>query len=148
MRPHIFAAAALEHQPHPGVRLADLMKMERGRAGTAVGAVILARERIHGILSQIPFFCGEGHRLARGLSKADLVVADGAVHIKQDAAGVLAEGLGLGFRQRDVLVNDLDGIGRQRILLLVLERRQQGPMHVVRNFGGRAADQFNQGIMQ
>ncbi len=50
--------------------------------------------------------------------------------------------------QRDVLVNDLERIGGEGIFLLALQRGENGAMHVVGNFGGGAADEFDEGILQ
>ena len=120
------------------------MKMKRRRTRPAIRAVVLAGERIHGILAEKTFFRRQLHRFARRFGKRDLVKADRTIHIKQNAAGVLADRLRLGFRQRDVLVNDLEGVGGEGIFLLVLQRREDGLMHVVGNLGGRAADEFDQ----
>ena len=46
-----------------------LMKMNRRRARAAVRAVILAGNRIHGVLPEITFFRRQLHRLARRFSK-------------------------------------------------------------------------------
>ena len=57
-------------------------------------------------------------------------------------------GCDLFFRQRDVLVNDLHrGLG-DRSFLLLFQRVEDGLVDVVGNFGRRAADQFDQGILQ
>ena len=85
-----------------------LMKMKRRCARPDVRAVVLAGERIHGVLAEITFLRRQRHGVARGLGERDLVEADRAIHVKQNAARVLADGLRLVFRQRDVLVNDLD----------------------------------------
>ena len=125
-----------------------LMKMKRRRARPAVRAVVLAGERIHGILAEKTFLRRELHGFARRFGKRDLVEADRAIHVKQNAAGVLANGLRFVFRQRDVLVNDLHRIRGEGAFLFVFQRREDGLMHVVGNFGGRAADEFDQGILQ
>ena len=99
-----------------------LMKMKRGRARPDVRAVVLAGERIHGVLAEITFLRRERHGVARGLGEGDLVEADGAIHVKQNAPRVLADRLGLVFRQRDVLVNDLDRVLGNRPFLFLFER--------------------------
>ena len=121
-----------------------LVKMKCGRARTAIRAVVFASERIHGVLPEKTFFRRQLHCFARGFGKGDLVKPDGTIHIEQNAAGVLANRLRLGFRQRNVLVNDLEGVGGEGVFLLVLQRREDGLMHVARDFGGRAADEFDQ----
>ena len=144
LRANVFAAAAFQNEPHGNFRRAMLMKMKRGRARPAIRAVIFSGQRVHGILPQITFFRCQLHGFACGFSEVDLVEADRTIHIKQNAAGVLANRLRLGFRQRDVLVNDFEGVGGEGIFLFVLQRREDGLMHVAGNFGGRAADEFDQ----
>jgi hypothetical protein len=78
----------------------------------------------------------------------DLVVADRTIHVEQDAAGVLTDGLRFVFRQRDVLIHDFERVLREGIFLLILQRREDGLVDVVGNLGRRAADQFDQGIQQ
>ena len=146
LRADVFATAALERQLHGNFRRTVLMKMKRRRARPDVRAIIFAGERIHGILAEITFLRRQRHGFARRLGERHLIVADRHVHKKQNAAGVLADGLRLGFRERDVLVNDLEGVGRERIFLLVLQRRKNRAMDVVGNLGRRAADEFDEGI--
>jgi hypothetical protein len=95
-------------------------------------------------LAEKTFLRRERHGFARGFGKGDLVVADRHIHKKQHAAGVLANRLRLGFRQRDVLVNDLEGVGGEGVFLLILQRREDCAVDVIGNFGGRAADQFDE----
>jgi hypothetical protein len=47
-----------------------------------------------------------------------------------------------------MLVNDLHRILGDGALLLIFQRGENGLMHVVGNFGGRAADEFDEGILQ
>ena len=124
------------------------MEMKRRRARPAIRAVVFSREGIHGILAEKTFLGRELHGFLRRFFKTDLIKADRTIHIKQNAAGVLANGLRLVFRDGDVLVNDFHRVGREGVFLLVLQRREDGLMHVVRNLGGRAADKFDQGILQ
>ena len=99
LRADVFAAAALEHEPHAHFRRAMLMKMKRGRARPDVRAVILAGERIHGVLAQITLLRRQLHGFLRRFLKRDLVEADRAIHVEQNAAGVLADRLRLLFGQ-------------------------------------------------
>ena len=148
MRADVFAAAAFEHEPHADLGRGVLVEVEGGRAGPDVGAVVLAGDRVHGVLPQEPLLRGQLHGLARGLLEAELVVADGAIHIENDAAGVLADGLRLVLRQGDVLLDDLHRAGGDGALLLAFERIEDGLMHVVRDFRRGAADEFQQRILQ
>ena len=120
------------------------MEMNGRRAGADVGAVVFAGEGIDGIVAEITFLGGLRDGRARGFGKGHLVVAHRTVHIEQHAAGVLAERLRLLFGQRNVLVDDLDGIGGDGALLFRLQRGQNGLMNIVGNLGRRAADQFDQ----
>ena len=124
------------------------MKVKGGRARAAVRAVILAGKRIHGVLAEITFLGRGLHRFARSLGERDLVVTNRHIHVKQNAASVLTDGLRFVFRQRDVLIHNLEGVLGEGILLLVLERREDGFVDVIGNLGRRATDQFDQGIQQ
>ena len=148
LRADVFTAAAFEHEPHADFVRAMLVEMERGRAGADVGAVVDARQRVHRILSQVAFLRRLFDRQATGILERNLVRADRAVDIKQDAPGVLTDRLRLLFRQRDVTLDDLHrGLG-DGAFLLPFQRIEDGFLHVIRDFSGRAADQFNQGILQ
>ena len=125
-----------------------LVKMNGGRAGTDVGAVVLAGEGIHGVLAEEALLGGELDGLAGGLLEGGLVEADGAIDVEDDAAGVLADGLGLGFGQRDVLLDDLHRASGDGALLFTFERIEDGLVHVVRDFGRGAADEFQQRVLQ
>ena len=145
---NVFAAAAFEREFHGNFFRAMLMKMKRRRAGTAVRAVVFTGERIHRILAQITFLGRELHGFARGFGKGDLIEADRTIHVKQNAAGVLADRLRFVFGDGDVLVNDLHRVLRDGALLLIFQRGEDGLMDVIGNFGGGAADEFDEGILQ
>src|SRR5581483_6473886 len=89
LRADILAAAALEYEPDAGVGGAMLMKMEGGRAGPDVRAVVFAGQGIDRILAEITFLRRLFHGFARGFFEGDLVEADGAIDIKNNTAGVL-----------------------------------------------------------
>ena len=76
LRADVLAAAAFEHEPHADLGRAVLVKVDGGRAGADVGAVVLAGDRVHRVLPQEPFLRGELHGLARGLLEGELVEAD------------------------------------------------------------------------
>jgi len=133
LRADVFAAAALESEFHGNFRRTMLVKMKRRRARPDVRAVILAGQRINRILPEKTFLRRQRHRFARRLGERHLVVADRNIHEKQNAAGVLADRLRLGFRERDVLVNDLEGVGREGLFLLVLQRGENRAVDVIRN---------------
>src|ERR1035438_8637913 len=86
----------------------------------------------YGVLAEEPFLGGQFHGFAGGLLEAELVVADGALHIEDDAAGVLADGLRLVLGQDDVLLNDLHRAGGDGALLLPFERIEDGLMQIGR----------------
>ena len=125
-----------------------LVEMECGRAGADVGAVVDARQRVHRILSQVAFLRRLFDRQATGILERNLVHADRAIDVKQDAPRVLTDRLRLLFRQRDVAIDDLHRGLSDGALLLPFQRIEDGSLHVIRDFSGRAADQFNQGILQ
>ena len=120
------------------------MKMECRRARTAVRAVVLARQRIHGILPQITFLRGQLHGFAPDLGERDLVGADRTVHIKQNAAGILTDGLRFIFGDRDILIHDFQSVSGERTLLLVLQRSEDNFVDIIRDFSRRAADEFDE----
>ena len=124
------------------------MKMKRRRARPDVRAVVLAGERIHGVLAEIAFLRGQRHGFASGFGERDLVEANRAIHVKQNAPRVLADGLRLVLRQRNILVNDLESVGCEGVLLLVFQRRKDGLVDVTRDFSRGPADQFEQGVLQ
>jgi hypothetical protein len=142
------AVAALERELHGNLGRTVLMKMKRRCARTHVRAVVFSGERIHGVLAEVTLLGRERHGFARGLGERDLVVTHRHIYIKQNASRVLTDGLRLVFRDRDVLINDLHRVLRERRFLLILQRCEDGLVDVVGNLGGRAADQFNQGILQ
>ena len=112
-----------------------LVEMNRRRARTAIRPVVLARERIHGILPEITLLGGQLHRFARCFGKSDLIKPDGTIHVKQNAAGILADRLRLLFRQRDVPVNDFQRALGNRAFLFLFQRREDGLVHVIGDFG-------------
>jgi len=148
LRANIIAAAAFEDQPHAGFGRGVLIKVEGGRAGADVGAVVFAGDGVHRILAQIPLLGGPFHRGAGGARKVKLVEAPGAIHIKQDAAGVLADGLRFVFGQRYISLDDLHCAGGDRALLFARQRCQEGLVDIVGDFSRGAADQFQQRVFQ
>src|ERR1039458_8364227 len=122
--------------------------MDGRRAGTHIGAVVLAGDRIHRILAQKPFLRRQLHRFPRRLFEAELVVAYRAIHIEDYAAGVLADGLRLVLGDSNVLLDDLHRAGGDGALLLAFEGIEDGLMYVIRDFGRGAADEFQQRILQ
>src|SRR5438132_633569 len=98
------------------------MKMNGGRARSEISAIVLATDRIDRILPQVPLLRGQLYRLARGIAKSKLIERHGAIYIENYAAGILANRLGLGFRQLDVFFDDLHRAFGDRSLLLLFER--------------------------
>ena len=82
------------------------------------------------------------------VKESELVEADGAVDVEDNAAGVLADGLGLGLGQGDVLLDDLHRAGGDGPLLLALQGIEDGLMHIIRYLGRGAADKFQQRVLE
>src|SRR6266567_2146460 len=101
----VFAATAFQNQARVEFVRAALVKMERWRARTDIRAVVDAAERVHRVLAQVTEFGGLLHRHTGRVLKGDLVHAHRSVHVKQNAAGVLANRLRLLFGQRDVAID-------------------------------------------
>src|ERR1700754_130994 len=116
------------------------MKMKRGRARADVCAVIDAGERVHGVLPEKTFLRCKCYSLPCRLCKSELIESDRAIYVKQDASGILADGLRLLLRQRDVAVDNLDSILGDGAFLFVFQRSENGLMNVIRNLGGSATD--------
>ena len=125
-----------------------LLKMERRRSGPHVSAVIDPGEGVHRILPQIAEFGRLLHRQTGGVFKRDLVQLHRTFDVKQNAAGVLANGLGLLFRQRNVAIDDFQRRLGDGPLFLTLERIHDRLQHVIGNLGGCAANQFQQRILK
>jgi hypothetical protein len=87
------------------------MKMKCGRTWADVGAVVFSGEGVDGILAEKTFFSRKRHGFAGGFGECDLIEADRAIDIKQNAAGVLTDGLGFVFCERDIFIDDPDRIG-------------------------------------
>src|SRR5262245_49834658 len=100
--------------------------MNRRRAGADVGAVVDAGERIDGVLSEEPLLCRKLYSVLCRLLEGNLVVTHRAIDIEEDAAGILANGLGLLFGQRDVALDDLHRALGDGPFLLPFERRENG----------------------
>ena len=77
--------------------------------------------RIHRILSQITLLRGQLHGFPGRLRKCNLVKPDRAIHIKQNAAGVLADGLRFLFGQFNVALDDFQRILGNRTLLFLFQ---------------------------
>ena len=121
-----------------------LMKMKRRRPGTDVGAVIDAGERVHRVLPQVTKLGRLLHRQTSCVFKRDLVHVHRTVHVKQNAAGILANGLGFLFRQRDIALDDFQRRLGDGSFLLPFERVENRFLHVVGNLSGGPPNQFNQ----
>ena len=96
------------------------------------------------VLSKITHFRRLLHSRLCGLGEGHLIESDRAIHVEDDAAGVLADGLGLVPRQGDVLVDDLHRRLGNGPLLLVFQGGENGAVNIVRNLGRGSADQFQQ----
>ena len=112
-----------------------LVKVEGRRAGTDVRAVVFAGDGVHGILAEEAFFGGQLDGVAGGVGKGELVETDGTVHEEKDAAGVLANGLGLGLGEGDVLLDDLHRAFSDGPFLFAFEGVENRPVDVVGDFG-------------
>ena len=124
------------------------MEVNGGRTGSHVGAVVLAGDGVHGVLPEEPLLRGQLYGFAGGLLETELVVAEGALDVENDAAGVLADGLRLVLGDSNVLLDDLHRAGGDGALLLAFEGIEDGLMHVIRDFRRGAADEFQQRILQ
>ena len=144
LRAHVLATATLEHEGDFDLAGTMLVKMDGRRTGPHVCAIILAGDGVHRVLAEITLLRGRRHGLPGRFLKRDLVETDGAIYVKDDAAGILADGLGFLFRQLDVLLDDLESRLGDRALLLILKGRQNGFLHVIRYLGRRTAYQLDQ----
>jgi hypothetical protein len=77
-----------------------------------------------------------------------LVKAYGAINKEQDASGILTNGLGLIAGQRDILIDYFHRAFCYRALFLLFQRRENGAMDIVRDFGRGTPDEFEQRIQQ
>ena len=148
MRADVFAAAAFEHQAHVDLVPAMLVKMQGGGAGTDIRAVVDSGERVHRILSQVTELCRLFHGQAGGVLERDLVQPHRDIHVKQYAAGVLADGLGFLPGDGDIALDDFHGALGNGPLFLAFQRLKDRPLHVVGDFGGSAADQLDQRLLK
>jgi hypothetical protein len=116
---HVLAAAALQDQLHFDVVSFPLLEMNDGRAGTKVGAGVVAGNRIHRVRPQLSPPCRFGDGLADLLLHLDLIGADRRFHLEGGHARVLADrSLAVG-RLINVLRDDrerLRGLGAGRFL--------------------------------
>ena len=71
----------------------------------------------------------------RCVGKGELIEIYRAIDVENDAAGILANRLGLLLCQRDVLIDDLHRALGDGALLFPFERLDDGFMHIVRDFG-------------
>ena len=124
------------------------MEMHGGGTRSDVRPVVSAGDRVYRVLPKIAFLRGERDHLAGGFLKGGLIKTYGAVDIKNDAARVLANGLRFVARQRDILVDNLHRALGDGALLFLLERSEDGLVHVFGDFRGRSANQFEQRIGQ
>src|SRR5438552_8392668 len=115
------------------LRRAVLMKMNCRGTWPDIGAIVYAGNRVDGVLPQKPFFCGESDGFAEGLFEFDFIETDGAIDVKNDAAGILADRLRLLFCQVNVLLDDLHRRLRDRALLLAFERGKNRSLDIIRN---------------
>lgn len=125
-----------------------LVKMNCGRAWAEIGSIIFSSDGINGVLAQVTFFGSQFHGFAGRIFESELVIADRAIDIENNAAGILADGLGFVFGKRDVLVDDFHRAFGDGAFLFLLKRSENGLVHVIRDFRGGPADQFEQRILQ
>lgn len=140
----VFAAAALEDEAHLGAVAAGLFEMEGGRAGAEVGAVVLSRERIHGVLAEISLAGGGKDGGARVALKGDLIEAARDADEKENRSGVLADGLRFVFCECDVAADDLERLFGDGVFRFCAQGAKDRPMDVIRNLGRRAAEEFEE----
>jgi len=119
-----------------------------GGAWTDVCAVVHAGERIDGILPEVSFLGRLFHGDAGVFFKSNLIEGDGAIDVKDDAAGILADRLRFAFGEFNVLLDNLQRILRDGAFLLIFERAQNGGLNVVWNFGRSAPNQFHEGVFE
>ena len=114
---HVFAAATLKHQTNFNVITAPLLKMNGRASGANVIAGISSSDGVDTVLAQVAFGGGLTHSGDGTFLKGQLVVANGGMHKKDDAAGVLAEGLTFILGEANITANDIKGvIGRWSLL--------------------------------
>src|ERR1043165_2787405 len=142
LRVHVLAATALEHQLHLDVRLAPLVEVKRRRARPGVVAGVPAGDAVDAVLPQESLLRRRAHGLGGDLLELDLVVAGRRVDVEEDGSGVLAERQRVVARQADVAADDVQRHVRVRPLGLGLARRRDGADDVVRQDGGRAANEL------
>jgi hypothetical protein len=119
-----------------------LVEMHGRGTGANVCAVIAARNRIDRVLPKKAFLRREFYRFSRRVRKGEFVKANRAIHVENDAAGILANGLRLGFGEGDVLLDDLHRTFGNSTLLLALKGSQDSTVHVIGNFSRSAPDKF------
>jgi len=83
-------------------------------------------------------------RGAGSFFKGELVEPERAFDVENDAAGVLANRLGLGAGQPDVLLDDFHRAFGNGALLFLFQRPNYGCMNIIRDFSGGAANEFQQ----
>ena len=121
-----------------------LMEMESGRAGTDIRAIVLAGERVYRVLAEVSLGGGGPDGGAGGFSEGDLVEVYGALDVKEDATGILTEGLRLAFGQFDIALDDFHGTGGDGAFFFIFETGDQGAMDVFGDFGAGTPNQFNE----
>ncbi len=121
-----------------------LLEMESGSAGTDVRAIVLAGERVDRVLAEVSLGGGGSNGGSGGFSEGDLVEIYGALNVKEDATGILTEGLRLAFGQFDIALDDFHGTGGDGAFFLIFETGDQGAMDVFGDFGAGTPNQFNE----
>ena len=124
------------------------MNMDGGRTRTDIGAIVHTGQGIDGILPQVTLSGGGGDRRPTGLFERQWVETDGSIHVKDDASGILTNRLRLLLRQGDVAVDDLQGAFGNGTLFLLLQRCQESPMDILRDFGRSSANQLDERVKQ
>jgi len=120
--PTFFAAAALESEFHGNFRANDAGENETPARPPDVRAVILARSANQQKFCRKNLSSSQRHRFARRLGERQPVVADRNITKNKTVPVSWQIGCELGFRERDVLVNDLVALAAG-LFLLVLQAR-------------------------
>ena len=144
----VFATAAFEDESDFELGFFPLVEVDDGGADAEVGAGVFSGDGVDGVLAEVADFCGFADGVFGGGNEITFVERRWSFDEKKYGSSVLANGLDFFLRHFDVALDHFHGFGADGSFVFLAKVLEDDALDVVGNFGGGAADEFDEVVFK